>query len=162
LLNLTAAHIDVVTPRHQTEFFKAYEHVYSSKQEAETYYGRFLENGWVSGAWKNTELIGVLTWTPREEAKHGLAEIIDLWVKAEERQKGIGGKLIDHSIIQMQKYFQRFGATLRKVMLFTGTADRFLAARSLYEKKGFRVVTRIPRNALDNPDEDYLLYALGI
>jgi len=159
---LSAVHFDVVTPRHQTKFFKAYENVYSSKQEAETYYGRFLENGWVSGAWKNRELVGVLTWTPREEAKYGLAEIIDFWVKAEERQKGIGGKLIEHSRRQMKKYFQRFGATLRKIMLITGTADRFSEARSLYEKKGFRVVARIPRNALDNPDQDYLIYVLKV
>jgi len=159
---LTTVHIDVVTSRRQTKFFKAYEHVYSSKEEAETYYGRFVENGWISGAWKNRELVGVLTWAPREETKYGLAEIIDFWVKTEERQKGIGSKLIEHSIIQMKNYFQRFGATLRKIMLITGTADRFSEARSLYEKKGFHVVARIPRNALDNPDQDYLIYVLKV
>lgn len=103
-----------------------------------------------------------LTWMPREAAKHGLAEIIDFWVKAEERRKGIGGKLIDHAVVQMQIYYQRFGAALRKIMLFTGTTDRYLAARTLYKKKGFRVVAKIPRNALDNPDGDDLLYVLDM
>jgi len=160
---LTAVHVEVVTLRHQSEFFKVYEHVYSSREEVQTFYGRFLENGWVSGAWKNSELIGVLTWMPREAIKHGLAEIIDFWVKTEERGKGIGGKLIDHAIIQMRMYYQRFGGVaLRKVMLFTEATDRFSAARTLYEKKGFRVVATIPRDALDNPYGDDLLYVLEI
>ncbi|MFQ6064400.1 MAG: hypothetical protein ACE5L6_02890 [Candidatus Bathyarchaeia archaeon] len=41
------------------------------------FYGRFWENGWISGASKNGGLIGFLTWTPREAVKHGLAEIVD-------------------------------------------------------------------------------------
>jgi len=159
---LTAVNVEVVTLQHQSEFLKIYQQVYSSKEEAETFYRRFLENGWVSGAWKSEELIGVVTWMPREDAKHGLAEIIDFWVKTEERRKGIGRKLIDHAICQMQMYYQRFGATLRKVMLFTEKTDRFLAARTLYEKKGFQVVARIPRNAINNPDGDDLLYVLEI
>jgi len=159
---LTAVHVEVVTSQHKSEFLKAYARVYSSKKEVQTFYGRFLENGWISGAWKNRELIGVLTWMPREAAKHCLAEIIDFWVKTKERGKGIGGRLLDHAIVQMQMYYQRFGAVLRKVMLFTGTAERFLAARTLYEKKGFQVVARIPRNAINNPDGDDLLYVLEI
>ena len=154
--------ISVLTPKHRTEFLKAYEKAYSSREEVETFYGRFVQNGWISGAWKNGELIGVLTWAPREAVKHGLAEIIDFWVKAEERGKGVGGKLIDYAVLQMKRYYERFGATLNKVMLFTGTTDRFLAARNLYEKKGFRVVATIPKNALDNPYGEDLLYVLQI
>jgi len=45
--------------------------VFSSRKEVETFYNRFIENGWISGAWKNGELIGVLSWTPREAVKHG-------------------------------------------------------------------------------------------
>ena len=128
----------------------------------ETFYGRFIQNGWISGAWKNGALIGVLTWAPREAVKHQLAEIVDFWVRAEERRKGIGKKLIDHTLLQMQQYYKRFGATLNKVMLFTGASDRFLAARNLYEKTGFRIVATIPKNALDNPYGDDLLYVLQI
>ncbi|MFQ6064401.1 MAG: hypothetical protein ACE5L6_02895 [Candidatus Bathyarchaeia archaeon] len=76
--------------------------------------------------------------------------------------RGIGGRLIDHTLIQMLHYYKRFGAKLDKVMLFTGAFDEFLAARNLYEKKGFRVVATIPRNALDNPYGDGLLYVLQI
>ncbi|MDH5449181.1 MAG: GNAT family N-acetyltransferase, partial [Candidatus Bathyarchaeota archaeon] len=94
--------------------------------------------------------------------KHGLTEIIDLWVRVEERRKGIGGKLIDHAIIQMEQYYKSHGVILSKVMLFTGASDRFLAARNLYEKKRFRVVATIPKNALDNPYGDDLLYVLQI
>jgi len=160
--NLVRVQISVLTPKHQTEFFKAYEKVFSSREEVETFYGRFVENGWVSGALKDGELVGVLTWAPREAVKHGLAEIVDFWVRAEERRKGIGRKLIDHALFQMQRYYKRFGAKLKKIMLFTGVVDRFLAARNLYEKKGFRVVATIPKNALDNPYGDDLLYVLEI
>ena len=62
----------------------------------------------------------------------------------------------------MKRYYERFGASLNKVMLFTGNADRFLAARNLYEKKEFRIVATIPKNALDNPYGDDLLYVLQI
>ena len=154
--------IRVLTSKHQAELFKAYEEVYSSREEVKAFYGRFVENGWVSGAWKDDKLIGVLTWAPRETVKHGLVEIVDFWVKAEERRKGIGGRLMDHALLQMQQYYKRFGATLNKVMLFTEASDRFLPARSLYKKKGFRVAATIPKDALDNPYSDYLLYVLQI
>lgn len=154
--------IVLLTSQHRDEFFKAYEEVYSSREEVQTFYGRFLEKGWALGAWKNGELAGVLTWTPREAAKHGLAEIVDVWVTPEERRKGIGGKLLDSALVIMQQYYQRFGATLQKVMLFTEASDRYLAARTLYEKKGFHVVATIPRDALDNPDDEELLYVLQI
>ena len=154
--------IGTIEPRQQMEFFKAYEEVFSSRKEVERFYGRFIANGWTSGAWKNGELIGVLSWTPREAVKHGLAEIVDFWVRVEERRKGIGGKLIDHAIIQMEQYYESFGTALSKVMLFTGASDRFLAARNLYEKKRFQVAATIPKNALDNPYGDDLLYVLQV
>ncbi len=154
--------IDVLEPKRQTALFNAYDEVFSSRAEVKTFYGRFLENGWLSGAWKDEELIGVLSWTPREAAKHGLAEIVDLWVKVEERRKGVGGKLIDHAVVQMERYYKRFGASLSKVMLFTGASERFLAARKLYEKKGFRVVAAIPKDALDNSEGEDLLYVVQI
>ena len=154
--------IQVVTRQHQDEFFKAYGDVYGSREEAEAFYSRFLDNGWISGAWKEGELIGALAWVPREAVKNGLAEIIEVWVKAEERGKGIGGKLIDHALEQMERYYRRFGSRLRKVMLFTGSTDEFSAARALYEKKGFRVVATISRGVLDNPYGDDLLYVLQI
>jgi len=160
--NLVEVQISVLTPKHRTRFLKAYERVYSSREEVETFYGRFIQNGWISVARKNEELIGVLTWAPREAVKHGLAEVVDFWVRTEERRKGIGEKLIDHALLQMKRYYEHFGATLDKVMLFTGTTDRFLAARNLYEKKGFRVVATIPKNALDNPYGEDLLYVLQI
>lgn len=162
VVDLAKVRISVLTSKHQTEFFKAYEKVYSSREEVKAFYGRFIRNGWISGAWKNGGLIGVLTWVPREAVKHGLAEIVDFWVKAEERRRGIGGRLIDHALLQMQRYYERFGATLSKVMLFTGTSERFRAARNLYEKKGFRVVATIPKNALDNPYGDDLLCVFQI
>lgn len=159
-MNLVDAQINTIEPKHQIEFFKAYEEVFSSIREVKTFYSRFIENGWISGAWKKGELIGVLSWTPREAVKNGLVEIVDLWVRAEERRRGVGGRLIDHAIIQMEQYYKSFGATLNKVMLFTGASDRFLAARNLYEKKRFQVVATIPKNALDNPYGDDLLYVL--
>ncbi len=161
-MNLAKVQINTLKPKHRTELLEVYEKIFSSREEVETFYSRFIENGWISGAWKNGELIGVLTWTPREAAKHGLAEIVDFWVRVEERRKGIGEKLIDHAVVQMQQYYKSFAAVLNKVMLFTGASNSFLAARNLYEKKKFRVVATIPKNALDNPYGDDLLYVLQI
>ncbi len=154
--------IQTVTRQHQDEFFKAYEGVYSSREEAKTFYSRFLDNGWISGAWKEGKLIGVLAWTPREAVKNGLAEIIEVWVKAEERGKEIGAKLIDHALEQMKQYYQHFNFKLQKVMLFTGATKEFSAARALYEKKGFSIIATIPRGILDNQYGDELLYVLQI
>jgi len=94
--------------------------------------------------------------------KNGLAEIIEIWVKSEERGKGIGGKLIDHALEQMKRYYRRFGSELQKVMLFTGGTDEFSAARALYEKKGFRKVATISQGVLDNPYGVDLLYVLQL
>lgn len=154
--------IRCVSHQDKDEFFEAYRGVYASREEAEAFYGRFIENGWISGAWKKGKLVGVCAWFPRETVKNGLAEIIEIWVNAKERGKGIGGKLIDHAIEQMKRYYQRFGSKLRRVMLFTGATEEYSAARALYEKKGFRVVAAIPRDTLDNPYGDELLYVLQI
>jgi ribosomal protein S18 acetylase RimI-like enzyme len=154
--------IQTVTRRYRDEFFKAYEGVYSSREEAKAFYNRFLENGWISCAWKKDKLVGVLAWTPRETVKNGLAEIVEIWVTIEERGKGIGERLIDHALKKMQKYYHRFGCELQKVMLFTGGSDEFSAARALYEKKGFRAVATIPQCVLDNPYGVDLLYVLQI
>jgi len=151
-----------VKPEHRSSFLKAYEKVYSSREEAEAFYGSFLENGWISTAWKNSKLVGVLTWMPREAAKRELAEIIDIWVKAEERRKGVGGRLINHAVVQMRQYYHRFGSNLRKVMLFTGASNRYLAARKLYEKKGFQIVATVPSDTLDNPKYVEFLYVLQL
>lgn len=159
---MTEVQIAVLTSQHGDNLLKSYEEVYSSKEEVQAFYGRFLENGWALGSWKNGELVGMLTWAPREAVTHGLAEIIDFWVKPEERRKGIGAKLLDTALTRMEQYYTRFGAALRKVMLFTGATERYRAARTLYEKRGFRVVVKIPRNALDNPDGEELLYVLRV
>ncbi len=154
--------IRCVTPQDKDSFFEAYKGVYSSKEEAKAFYRRFLDNGWVSGAWKDHKLIGVLTWTPRECVKNGLAEIIDLWVIKEERRKGIGGKLIDHALEQMKQYYQRFGSKLQRVMLFTGATEEYSTARALYEKKGFHIITTIPQDTLDNLYCNEYLYVLRL
>lgn len=160
--NMSGIKIALVKLKHRSIFLKAYENIYSSRKEVEMFYKRFLENEWISGAWKNSELVGVLTWMPRETAKNELAEIVDLWVKAEERRKGIGGRLIDHALAQMRQYYQYFGFTVRRVMLFTGASEKYLAARNLYEKKGFKIVATIPPNTLNNSPNAEFLYVLQL
>lgn len=160
--NMNEIRVSSLKPDHKSSFLKVYENVYSSKEEVEAFYGSFLENGWISTAWKNSELAGVLTWMPREAAKHGLAEIIDLWVSPEERRKGVGERLLEHAIAQMRQYYQHFNSNLRKVMLFTGASDKYHAARRLYEKKGFRIVTTIPINTLGNTQYVEFLYVLQL
>lgn len=154
--------ISVVRPEHRDSFLKAYEKVYSSREEAEAFYSGFLENGWISAAWKDSGLVGVLTWMPREAAKHGLAEIIDFWVKAEERRKGVGGRLLDHAIAEMQKYYRNFNSKLRRVMLLTGASKKYLAARKLYEKTGFQIAATIPPDILNSPQYEEFLYILQL
>jgi ribosomal protein S18 acetylase RimI-like enzyme len=154
--------IRCITHQDKDNFFEAYRGVYNSKEEAEAFYCRFLDNGWISGAWRNRKLIGVLAWAPREAVKNGLAEIIDIWVNKEERRKGIGRKLIDHALEQMKQYHQRFGSKLQRVMLFTGATEEYSAARALYEKKGFHIIATIPRGTLNNPYGNELLYVLQI
>lgn len=160
--DMSEIEVSTVKPEHRSSFLKAYENVYSSREEVEAFYGSFLENGWISTAWKNSELVGVLTWMSREAAKHGLAEIIDIWVEPEERRKGVGGRLIDHAIARMREYYQHFGSNLRKVMLFTGASNKYLAARKLYKKKGFRTVATIPPYTIDNRQYAEFLYVLQL
>ncbi len=131
VVDLAKVQTSVLTPEHQTEFFKAYEKVYSSREEVKTFYGRFIQNGWISAAWKNGKLIGVLTWAPREAVKHRSAEMVDFWVRAEERRKGIGGKLYrprlfpDATVLRM---FWRYTITAKATPLpyETDIADNIL------------------------------------
>ncbi len=47
-------------------------------------------------------------------------------------------------------------------MLFAGASDVYLAARRLYERKGFRVVAAIPPNTLGNSYDADFLYVLQL
>ena len=122
--------INIIEPEQQTEFFKVYEKVFSSRKEVETFYGRFIENGWISGAWKNGELIGILSWTPREAVKHGLAEIIDFWVKVEERKKG--DIMINFNIEDHRRYKAKLKEAINKAM--KPTTGNPLTLEEAYDK----------------------------
>lgn len=76
------------------EFFGTYIGVYSSREEAEAFYSRFLDNGWISGAWKNGKLIGVCAWFPREAVKNGLAEIIRFGLMWRNAERGLAESLL--------------------------------------------------------------------
>ena len=84
------------------------------------------------------KIVGVLQWYAKEEPRHGLAEIEEVFVLDEYRGKGIGSRIVAFAIESVRDYFKKMKFNPRKIFLFVEKNN--LSARHLYEKNGFKFV----------------------
>ncbi len=94
----------------------------------------------------------------KEDPKAGVVEIEEVHVAEAYRGKGIGSALVTHTIQSVKKRFKKFDITPRKIFLFVAKENR--AARALYEKHGFTLITDI--GPLFSDAETVVLYWLDL
>lgn len=82
------------------------------------------------------QLKGACFWRIEGERYCGLGWVENLWVEESLRGHSVGERLLTAAIEDMRTVYARYGSKLRRVVLTT-QVDRE-AARSLYEKIGFR------------------------
>jgi len=83
------------------------------------------------------EVIGLIAWFYHGLKKHCLIEIDRFAVKSEYRRKGVGRKLFQKLIENLNKYFSKYGG-VRKVFLVTRKKNK--RALIFYKKLGFKKV----------------------
>jgi len=108
---------------------------------------------------KDTEkIIGVLQVYMKEDPKSGVAEFEEMHVLEQYRGKGVGSSLVEFAIDSVKKHFKKINLKPRKIFLFV--ADENLAARRLYEKYGFKFVTKVGDLFDDNRTELFFILDL--
>ena len=104
------------------------------------------------------KIVGLLQWHVKENAAHGLAEIEEVLVLENYRGQGIGSSLVSFAIAAIRTYFIELNIKPRKIFLFVGSGNT--AARKLYEKHGFSMISSIGYVFHDNVEE--LFYSLEL
>ena len=104
------------------------------------------------------EIVGVLQWHVKENAAHGLAEIEEVLISESYRGQGIGSLLVLFAIDEIRACFIELNIKPRKIFLFVGKGN--IAARKLYEKHGFRLISSI--GYLFHDDAEELFYSLDL
>lgn len=104
------------------------------------------------------KIVGVLQWHVKENAAQGLAEIEEVLIAESYRGHGIGSLLVSLVIDEIRNSFIELKIKPRKIFLFVG--KRNTAARKLYEKHGFIMISSI--GYLFHDDAEELFYSLDL
>jgi ribosomal protein S18 acetylase RimI-like enzyme len=104
------------------------------------------------------QIVGLLQWHVKENAAHGLAEIEEVLISESYRGQGIGSLLISFTIDEIRTFFLELNIRPRKIFLFVGKKNT--AARRLYEKHGFTLISSI--GYLFHDDAEELFYSLDL
>ena len=97
------------------------------------------------------KIIGLVTWLMHGLPKHGLFELDRICILSEARGKGVGRKLVDKSIDNASKWYDKKGEKIRKLYLLTHEDNK--NAHSFYEKVGFSHETTLKDHYYKDQDE---------
>ncbi|MFX1323504.1 MAG: GNAT family N-acetyltransferase [Promethearchaeota archaeon] len=107
---------------------------------------------------KGNEIIGKSLWYVKGDPNEGVAELEELYVFEEYRNKGIGTELINSTINSVRKFFKNLRIKPRRIFLYSEEDN--LNARRLYEKLGFEFIANLGHLFSDENNE--LLYILDL
>ncbi len=118
----------------------------------------YLTHNFTVIAKNDDAIVGMLQWHVKEDPNDGLAELEEVHVMKEYRQKGIGTQMIELAIQSIKEYFKKKGYKPRKIFLFVGKDN--LPGKALYEKHGFKYVADVGN--LFHDEEIELFYTLEL
>ena len=136
---------------------RIYAKPYGGYRKAREFVEMYLDHYFVKMVEFEGKNVGRLVWFPREDSKLGWAEILDIHVEEEYRRRGLGLKLLQETVRDIEAHYKSMGYKARCIILFTNESNT--AARRLYEKAGFRKVGYGGYVSEDGTPE--LLYALN-
>jgi ribosomal protein S18 acetylase RimI-like enzyme len=131
---------------------------YKDKKYSSSRVKYFLDYGKTVIAIEGKDVLGLMQYQIKENPKHGLAELEEVFVYKSHREKGVATKLLGFVIGSVRKEFNKKKITPRKLMLFV--IEDNVAARKLYEKAGFKQVANV--GDLFEEGKTDLLYTLDL
>jgi len=131
---------------------------YTSKEVLETRVECYINHNFTVVAKDNGKIVGVLQWYVKEEPQAGLVEFEEVFVLKDYRGQGIGFELTEFAIQSVKDYFKKIKIKLRKIYLFV--SEDAEAAIHLYEKLGFKFISKVGDLFEDNKEE--LFYVLSV
>lgn len=147
----------LATKEDKDRLLKYFEH-YKIKEIIENRVDCYLSHNFTVVSKDKNQIIGVLQWYVKEDPNAGVVEFEEVYVSEDYRGKGIGSLLIEFAIQSVKDYFKEIKIKPRKIFLFVNKEND--AARTLFEKYGFRLVSEIGDLFSENKME--LLYSLKI
>lgn len=118
------------------DFFKHYKVETIIKNRVNCY----LSHNFTIIARDGKRIVGVLQWYVKENPNAGVVEFEETYVSEGYRGKGTGFLLVQYAIESVKNYFNKFKIKPRKIYLFVGEENK--SARRLYQKHGFRLVSK--------------------
>lgn len=95
---------------------------------------------------EGSPFLGVLHWGWGDTINEGVAQIKGGRVLPTRRNQGIGSRLLEATLADMQSYFAERELRLQRVFVI---APDTLEAKRLFEKNGFQFTAEIPRHFAD-------------
>ena len=103
----------------------------------------------------NNEVAGKLIFQAKENPKLGVGEFEAVEVHPEYQGMGVGSRIVQRSIEEASKYFNRYNTKMRFLYLFTRSNNE--DAKNLYKKFGFKEGNLLEKMFVDNePDEQFM------
>jgi len=104
---------------------------------------------------KDSKIVGKLIFQAKENPIHGVGEFEAFEVSKGYQMRGVGSKLVDRSIKEAEKYFQRHDIKMRWLFLFTRSNNK--DAKKIYKKFGFKEGSSLGKMFYsDQPSEKYI------
>lgn len=139
----------------KNQLLKYFEH-YKVEEIIENRVDCYLSHNFTVVAKDGDQIIGVLQWYAKEDPNAGVVEFEEVHVSEDYRGKGVGSLLIEFAIQSVRDYFKEIKIKPRKIFLFVNKENK--AARALFEKYGFKLVSEVGDLFSENKME--LLYSL--
>ena len=104
------------------------------------------------------KIVGTLQWYVKEDPNAGVVEFEEVHVLENYRGKGIGSSMVKQAIQSVKSYFAKIDIKPRRIFLFVSKKNKI--ARSLYEKRGFKLIAEL--NDLFSENSVELFYCLDL
>ena len=149
--------ITLATERDKEQLLEYFKH-YKVEEIIENRIDSYLSHNFTVVAKDQDKIVGVLQWYIKENPQAGVVEFEEVHVLDNYRGRGIGSSIVKFAIQTVRDYFKKIDINPRKIFLFVSKDNK--AAKTLYEKYGFKFISEV--DDLFSDDEIESFYSLNL